>query len=127
MSRRIKIGIGIVVIIVILISALVIVQQRDSVERQLGTAKNYIEDGNYEQAIMIYEAIIEIDEANIGARMGLSSAYMGTGDSDKAVEQLVKVIEIDDQYGYAYIEYVEILIELEMYDEAIAILEKGYS
>ena len=48
----------------------------------------YLNDGNYEEAIIEFEAAIEIDETKADAYIGLAEVYIEQGDLQKAIEIL---------------------------------------
>lgn len=54
----------------------------------LQLADRYLKEMNYEQAIMEFQKILEIDPKNVEAYLGLSEAYEKLGDSGKAIEVL---------------------------------------
>lgn len=51
---------------------------------KMKTAKNYLEDLEYEKAIAVYEEIIDIDSMNEEAYAGLAFAYFQIGDYENA-------------------------------------------
>ena len=56
-------------------------------------AERYLSEKNYEQAIIEFEKILEIEPMNVEAYLGLADAYIGKGDTDKALEILRKGLE----------------------------------
>ena len=58
------------------------------VSRYMGAAERYLSEMNYEQAIIEFQRILEIDPMNADAYLGISEAYMALGDIDNAVETL---------------------------------------
>ena len=55
-----------------------------TVEELLADALKYYNAGNYEEAILLYEAAIEIEPRNFDATVGLGKAYTRKNESDKA-------------------------------------------
>ena len=55
-------------------------------QEQLDLGEKYIDELDYEQAIVAYEAAIEIDPMSVEAYLGLINAYIGMEDYDKALE-----------------------------------------
>ena len=53
----------------------------------------YLNDGNYEEAIIEFEAAIEIDGSKADAYIGLAEVYIEQGDLQKAIEILEKGYE----------------------------------
>ena len=56
-------------------------------------AERYLSEQNYEQAIIEFEKILEIEPMNVDAYLGLAEAYIGKGDTEKALEILRKGLE----------------------------------
>ena len=55
-------------------------------QEQYDLGMRYLEDGDYEQAVLAFSAAIEIDPNNPEAYMGRAEAYRGLGDLDKALK-----------------------------------------
>ncbi len=60
----------------------------------LKLAQRYLSEQNYEQAIIEFERVLEIDPMNIEAYLGLADAYIALGETDSAVEILNKGFEL---------------------------------
>ena len=56
-------------------------------------AERYLSEQNYEQAIIEFEKILEIEPMNVEAYIGLAEAYIGKGDTEKALEILRNGLE----------------------------------
>ncbi len=56
-------------------------------------AERYLSEQNYEQAIIEFQKVLEIEPMNVDAYLGLADAYMGMSDTDKALETLQKGLE----------------------------------
>ncbi len=54
----------------------------------LKTAERYLSEANYEQAIIEFDKVLEIDPANISAYIGKANALVNAGDISKAIEVL---------------------------------------
>ena len=59
-----------------------------AVETALKLAEKYLLEQNYEQAIIEYSKVLEIEPMNVDAIIGLAEAYIGLGDTEKALEIL---------------------------------------
>ncbi|NPV89416.1 MAG: tetratricopeptide repeat protein [Firmicutes bacterium] len=57
----------------------------DSAERQLKLAYKLLDEGKYEEAILAFQKVIEIDPRKTEAYAGLSLAYAHNGQYDKAI------------------------------------------
>ena len=60
------------------------------VNRQLELAQHYLLEEEYEQAIAVFDMIIEIDPKNVDAYIGLAQAYAESGNLQEAVKTLEK-------------------------------------
>lgn len=82
-----------------------------TVEEMLAQALQLSNAGNYEEAILLYEAIIEIEPNNYEAGYGLGHAYRSVGRTMDAISILKKAAKLstDDkramyELGYAYLD-----------------------
>lgn len=64
------------------------------VSRYMGAAERYLSEMNYEQAIIEFQRILEIEPMNVNAYLGLAEAYLGLGDTKKTLETLCKGLEM---------------------------------
>ena len=53
-------------------------------QEQYDLGMRYLNDGNYQEAVIAFEAAIEIDAKRPEAYLGAADAYMGLGDTDSA-------------------------------------------
>lgn len=74
--------------------------QKANWSEHLEAGQKFLLDGNYEQAIIEFNKVIEIEPRNVDAYLGLADAYVAQGDYEKAIEVLEK--------GYAETESSEI-------------------
>lgn len=58
------------------------------VSDKLKLAERFLSEQNYEQAVIEYQKVLEIEPMNVDAYLGLADAYFGTGQTDKALEVL---------------------------------------
>ena len=82
-----------------------------TVEEMLAQALQLSNAGNYEEAILLYEAIIEIEPNNYEAGYGLGHAYRSVGRTTDAISILKKAakLSVGDkramyELGYAYLD-----------------------
>ena len=71
------------------------------VKHNLELGYKYLEEGNYDEAILAFNKVIKIDENNIEARFGLVDTYEALGDHDKAIEYLREILKIDSENNKA--------------------------
>lgn len=57
-------------------------------ETQLSLGSHYLNEMDYEAAVVAFETVLEIDEKNTTAYMGLALAYEGTGNQEKVIKTL---------------------------------------
>ena len=81
-------------------------------QAQLDLGEKYISEMNYEQAIVAYEAVIEIDPMSVDAYLGLASVYEAQEEYEKALEVL--------QLGYEKTQSDSILQEINRIKELIS-------
>lgn len=84
----------------------------NSAQSVLAVAQRFLSEKNYEQAIIEFKRVLELDPTNVEAYIGLADAYIGLCEYDKADDILRKGYEItgDD-------EFLEKLGELGMAEE----------
>ena len=63
-----------------------------AIRTTLQLADRYLSEQNYEQAIIEFEKVLEIEPMNVDAYLGLAEAYMALGETDKVIKILEKGI-----------------------------------
>ena len=63
------------------------------VSEHLQLAERYLSEQNYEQAVIEFLKVLEIEPMNVDAYLGLADAYIGLGQTDKAIEVLREGLE----------------------------------
>lgn len=89
----------------------------------LADAMRFYEAGDYEEAILVYTGIIEIEPRNFDAHLGLGKSYRGAGKSDEAVTALVTAMGIDEASNEAAFELGCAYLDGGRYAEAQALSE----
>lgn len=86
-------------------------EKQPTVEEMLSQALELSNAGNYEEAILLYETVIEIEPNNYEAGYGLGHAYRSTGRTTDAISILEKTAKLstDDkramyELGYSYLD-----------------------
>ncbi len=64
------------------------------IAEQLDLANQHMEEMDYEEAIAIYEGVLEIDPANPDAFLGIVEVYIRTSEFDKALEYAERGYEV---------------------------------
>ena len=84
---------------------------KDPWQEQYDLGMRYLNEGNYQEAVIAFEAAIEIDPKRVEAYLGAAEAYMELDQPEKAEEIL--------RHGY------EETQDEQIYDELIKIQEQG--
>lgn len=83
--------------------------------RQLDLGHRYLEEQNYEQAVVAFMKAIEIEPMRVEAYLGLVDAYTGAGDNEKALKALQKGYDLTkDERLRQRIEEIEDLVRKEV-------------
>ena len=86
--------------------------QKAEWQSHLDLGQKYLLDGNYEQAIVEFNRVIEIDPKNVEAYIGLADAYAALGDYESAIEALERgIAETDSDELRAKLEEIRALAE----------------
>lgn len=111
------IGAAIAVFLIIVIGVIISIkvystETGTSLQEQLDLGNKYLNELNYEQAIIAYETAIEIDPMSVDAYLGLADTYEKQGNYDKTLEVL--------QLGYENTKSDLILREIERIETLIS-------
>ena len=96
-------------------------------QEQYDLGIRYLNEGNYEEAIIAFTAAIEIDQKNVVAYLGRAEAYMNSNDANgitNALADYTAVIEIDTTCEAAYVGMANAYIKQGDYDKAKEVLDK---
>lgn len=132
-SKKTKILAGAAVLCLIAIGVIVLMLNSDGrrLNSQLQLGQKYLEEMDYEQAVVAFNEVIAIDPVNVDAYLGLADAYFRLGEYENSLVCIDRLLELDS--GNAQIkpiltdclnEYIKILEEEERYDEIKALAEK---
>lgn len=98
MKNKLKIIIPVGISLIIIALAFVFIQftpkAQTDVAAMIDKAYDFITEQNFEEAIAVFEKVIEIDPKNVDAYIGIAEAYEKKGDIDKAIEWLEKGYDI---------------------------------
>ena len=99
-------------------------------QEQYDLGVRYLEDGDYEEAIIAFTAAIEIDPKRAEAYVGRGDAYVLSGDSRgnlrAARADYKEAIAIDTSIIEAYSMLSEVYLKLGEIEKAISILHEGF-
>lgn len=90
-----------------------------SLEDQLALGQKYLEEMDYDDAILAFEAAIEIDPKCEEAYVGLASAYVGLGNYEKAVTVLEDGLKQVEDVIPLHEKLLEVYLETEDYENCI--------
>ncbi|CDX04954.1 Prokaryotic membrane lipoprotein lipid attachment site profile [Desulfitobacterium hafniense] len=94
----------------------------------LDLGEKYLLELNYEQAVVCFTSVIEIEPKNVRAYVGRGNAYVLWNEQlDFAKSDYEKAIEIDDKCSDGYLGLVDVYIRLNEFDKALEIAELGYT
>lgn len=100
-GKKIAAATGITVLAVIAagIIGFTVYNNMDSVKlkRQMDLGQQYLAELNYEQAIVAFRTVIEIDPMSTEAYLGLAEAYLGLGEPENAMDILLQGYEATGQ------------------------------
>jgi len=97
-------------------------------QEQYDLGVRYLEEGNYEEAIIAFTAAIEIDPKQASAYVGRGDAYSAQTNTENltlALSDYESAINIDATLVDVYLKAAKIYEELGNKEQAIAILENG--
>lgn len=81
-------GVILVILLAVIIGFSIYNTPANSFSRQFDLGQRYLEELNYEQAVVAFNKAIEIDPRSADAYLGLADAYIGLGDEEAAYEAL---------------------------------------
>lgn len=88
------IGAAVIIVIALLIGIGIGNSPTGRLVRQLELGQKYLEEMNYEEAVVVFNNVIEIDPVNADAYLGLVEVYIRTGDFDTALAYAEKGYEV---------------------------------
>lgn len=83
----------------------------------------YLNEENYEEAIILFIAAIEIDAKNIDAYIKLAETYIIIGETEKAIEVYNNALEVEPDNVDIYISLAQAYISIENIEDAITAYE----
>ena len=87
----------VVVLIAVVCTVLLVRSGREKkLNEQLKLAERYLDELDYDKAIAAYREVLEIDEMNVDAYLGIAKAYVAKGQYDKAIRTLEKGYDLSE-------------------------------
>ena len=79
-------GLAVCIIAALIISFAVAGGNDEKLQKQLDLGNKYLEEMDYEQALVAFEAALDIDPMNADAYLGIVEVYIRTNEFEKALE-----------------------------------------
>jgi len=95
-----------------------------SAELQMELGELFIKSGRYDEAVAVYEAIVERDEQNESARVALVHVYLLQKKDGQALAELNRLKTFADQPRRVDLTIARLYARQKHYDKAVAIVEK---
>lgn len=95
-----------------------------SIELQMELGELYVQAGRYNEAVALYEALIERDEQNESARVALIHVYLLQKNDTQALAELNRLKTFANQPRRVDLTIARLYAKQKRYDKAIAITEK---
>jgi len=99
-------------------------QRNWSSELQMELGELYIKTARYDEATALYKQIIEREDQNQNARIGLVHVYLLQKQDEQALAELNRLRPLADQPGRVDLTIARIYAKQKQYNKAIAIVEK---
>lgn len=94
-------------------------------QEQYDLGVKYLSEGNYEEAIIAFEAAIKIDARQTNAYKGLAEVYLADEQLEKVVDTLEKALTMDNSDSDLYQQLAEAYYQLGELQTAREVLQKG--
>ncbi len=97
-NRNTGLIIVLILAILLMICAIILIIYKNTpgqqIKRQLSLGDKYLAETNYEDAILAFSLVLEIDPQSEEAYIGLVNSYIGFGDYEKALETVNRGIKV---------------------------------
>ena len=95
-------------------------------QEQYDLGIRYLSEGNYEEAILAFTAVIDIDPKNAGALSGRGQAYVLSGETEEnlaaALADFEAALAADETLAEAWLGLADVYIRMGEYDKALEVL-----
>lgn len=109
---------GYTILLAILASVtLIACQQTDAVQEKMNLATQYMSEGNYEQAIVMYREVLDAEPENVEAYLGIADAYEAMEDYETGLTVLEEAYEVTGEE--TIVQEIESVEELQAQQEAL--------
>ena len=111
----------------------------EQIAEQLELGQRYLAEMNYEEAVVAFQKVIELDDRNVDAYLGLGQVYEGQAEAavagsreealrfyEQAAEAYETALGFDETNANIYLNLSRVYIAMGDMDNAVRILEEGY-
>ncbi len=116
---------GAVVIVAVIVLACRQVARSNEVKSSIEMGDRYLSEMDYEQAVVAYEAAIDIDPKNVEANLGLAEAYEGRQMYAYAEAVYQNMLENDDTQAEIYEKLASLYMQQNKLEEAKEVLQQA--
>lgn len=106
------------------------VMEETNWHEQYDLSMRYLEEGNYEEAIVAFAKVIEIDAKQVMAYIGRGDAYVLSGETEEnlaaAQSDYETAIRLDENCVEGYLGLADVYIRQEEYEKVLEVLHQGY-
>ena len=105
------------------------------ITQQMDLGNRYLEELNYEEAVIAFQRVIELEDRNVDAWLGLAEASVGLAEAEtgaesetyykQAIDAYTTAIELEPQKSESYLALADLYEKRGMPEEAIAVLESA--
>lgn len=115
---------GIFLGVIIISSIFLFNSDSKKTEKSLKLGQKYLSDGEYSEAIAEFEKVLEIDELNADAYLGIAKCYAEDDDYEEACEILEEAIELFEDEGMDNAkEYKKLKKQYDKYQDKLVVEE----
>ena len=104
-------------------------QETESPEHYLSLGEKYLSELNYEEAILAFTKVIEVDPNLPAAYLGRAAAYIGSGETEgnlaTALSDYEAALALDETNAEAWLGLADVYIRMGDYDKALEVLQEG--
>lgn len=118
---------GVIAVLVIIGLALFLpgYLKASQLHKALELGEQYLEEGQYQEAILTYNDVLAIDEKNVGAYEGIATSYLELKDYTQA-EKTLETVKSIDYSSNGKVLMSQVLINTDREAEAQALLNEAY-
>ena len=115
-------------LVLVILAALVSCGQKAEAtwQEQYDLGMRYLDEGNYEEAVVAFTAAIDIDEKRPEAYIGRGDAYFASDEYSTAEEDYRSALALDTSMAEIYDRLADLYVQTGDLEQALEILRQGY-